>query len=219
VLIKQYSRYFPVKQDNQNLLIKPENIHPENIQQVVEKQNDVNAKIIKNIDLEEKSIPINLMQIKSDTSPNIIYDVNLNTKKCSCLYHTHTGSYCEHIKMAEKIVEKSKPIPTLPESSVSKTKIIAPVTEHKENVVKHDDEIGVSNFLTEIINQQLKTHFGKNTLIKVKSFTDSSVSYDVNLHNKTCTCPNYVHKKAFCKHLKFAKDNIKVFSDDIAIFH
>ena len=150
---------------------------------------------------------------------NIIYDVNLNTKKCSCLYHTHTGSYCEHIKTAEKLVDTSaNKLPILPESSISGTKTNVPINEHKENVVK-PDETNVSNLFKDLINQQLKIHFNKNTLIKVKSFTDSNVSYEVNLQNKTCTCPNHVHKKAFCKHLKFAQDNIKVFSDDIVILH
>jgi len=42
----------------------------------------------------------------------------------------------------------------------------------------------------------------KGEIVKVKSFTDPNVEYEVDITNKTCTCPAYWKTKKPCKHIK-----------------
>ena len=38
------------------------------------------------------------------------------------------------------------------------------------------------------------------------SFTDPSKFYTVDTFEKSCTCPNHVFRKAYCKHMKKVDD-------------
>jgi hypothetical protein len=42
---------------------------------------------------------------------------------------------------------------------------------------------------------------GNNKVLKIQSFTTEGVFYDVDIINKTCTCPAFMKKNTICKHL------------------
>lgn len=47
----------------------------------------------------------------------------------------------------------------------------------------------------------------QNNKVIINSFTDKGTKYVCDMDNITCTCPDFVHRKRICKHLKKAGVN------------
>ena len=158
----------------------------------------------KSIDEEEYEDIDTFHIVKSDTTENVYYIIDLYNKECSC----PSFKYC---KKTEKTCKHIDTIPVcIITSNLSTNKHTCDC-----GIKKNGHCIHIKNFISyyeldEVIETVDKTKIEnvnknpKSTYI-VQSMTDSSKSYTINLDDHTCTCPSFTYCKLFsktCKHLK-----------------
>ena len=117
----------------------------------------------------EPFTPQKYLFVKSMTSNNKVYKVNLDKCSCTCPHWKYNGPLiCKHISAAAD------------SSGVS-------ISELEAKLAKYPKE-------------------EKKSIVQVKSMSyPYSKSYDVDIKNKTCTCPSYTYSKMsgfMCKHIK-----------------
>lgn len=139
--------------------------------------------------------------VKSDTYKDVYYIIDVYNKECSCpsfKYCKKTEKTCKHID--------SNPLCIIT-SNLSKNKHTCDC-----NFKKNGNCIHIKNFisyyeLNDVVHEKKEKYINKSpkSSYTVKSMTNPSKSYTINLDDNTCTCPSFTYCKQTpktCKHLK-----------------
>jgi hypothetical protein len=131
--------------------------------------------------------------IKSFTCPNTYYIIDIYNNECSCPSFTHSKSdpkVCKHLG-------------TTPESIITSNLTTNVHLCNCNSFTENKKCIHMKEFIS---LYELDDPIEKKSvnIIKVKSMTYNNISYDIDLDNKTCSCPSFEYCKVLpkkCKHL------------------